>query len=116
MESVPQTPDQQTRNAVTRRILAYVMRGWPRLGEPVVRHRGQFCYVSARLPGEREPAPILRLRYQGSADRWAIGIYLASTDRHTESELPTSFGPKTGTPEEGIDDTFILYAGPKTGH
>ena len=67
------------------------------------------------LPGDREPAPILRLRYQGSADRWAIGIYLASTDRYTESELPTSFGPKTGTPEEGIDDTFILYAGPKTG-
>ena len=101
MESVPQTPDQQTRNAVTRRILACVTRGWPRPGEPVVRHRGQFCYVSARLPGEREPAPILRLRYQGSADRWAIGIYLASTDRYTESELPTSFGPKTGTPEEG---------------
>ena len=47
MESVPQTPDQQTRNAVTRRILACVTRGWPRLGEPVVRHRGQFCYVSA---------------------------------------------------------------------
>jgi hypothetical protein len=80
-----------------------------------VRHRGRFCYVSALLPGYREPAPILRLRYQGSADRWAIGIYLASSDRYTESELPTSFGPKTGTPEEGVDDTFILYAGPKTG-
>ena len=39
-----------------------------------------------------------------------------SSDRYTESELPTSFGPKTGTPEEGVDDTFILYAGPKTGH
>jgi len=87
----------------------------PRLGEPIVRHRGRFCYVSAQLPGYREPAPILRLRYQGSADRWAIGIYLASSDRYTESELPSSFGPKTGTPEEGVDDTFILYAGPKTG-
>ena len=79
-------------------------------------HRGRFCYVSARLPGYRVPAPILRLRYQGSADQWAIGIYLASSDRYTEFELPTSFGPKTGTPEEGVDDTFILYAGPKTGH
>jgi hypothetical protein len=116
MESVPQIPDQQTRNAVTRRIIAHVTRGWPRLGEPAVGYRGQFCYVSARLPGERAPAPILRLRYQGSADQWAIGIYLASTDRYTESELPTSFGPKTGTPEDGIDDTFIHYAGPKTGH
>jgi hypothetical protein len=106
---------QQTRTAVTRRIIAHVRRGWPRLGEPIVHHRGRFCYVSALLPGYREAAPILRLRYEGSADRWAIGIYLASSDRYTESELPTSFGPKTGTPEEGVDDTFILYAGPKTG-
>ena len=116
MDSVPETPGQQTRTAVTRRIIAHVRRGWPRLGEPIVRHRGRFCYVSALLPGHREPTPILRLRYQGSADRWAIGIYLASTGQYTESELPASFGPKTGTPEEGVDDTFILYAGPKTGH
>jgi len=110
MESVPQTPDQQTRAAVTRRIIAHVTRGWPRLGEPVVRHRGQFCYVSDLPPGHREPTPILRLRYQGSADRWAIGIYLASSSRYTESELSASSGPATGTPEEGVDDTFILYA------
>jgi hypothetical protein len=116
MDSVPDTPDPQTRTAVTQRIIAHVRRGWPGLGEPIVRHRGQFCYVSALLPGYREAAPILRLRYQGSADRWAIGIYLASSDRYTESELPTYFGPKTGTPEEGVDDTLILYAGPKTGH
>ena len=31
MDSVPQTPDQQTRNAVTRRIIAHVTAGWPRL-------------------------------------------------------------------------------------
>jgi hypothetical protein len=76
MESVPQTPGQQTRNAVTRRIIAHVTAGWPRLGEPLVRHRGQY----------------------------------------SESELPGSFGPATGTPEQGIDDTFILYAGPPTGN
>lgn len=50
----------------------------------------------------------------GSADRWDIGIYLASDERYTESELPTSFGPRTGTPEEGIDHTFILYPAPST--
>ena len=111
MDSVPGTPDPQTRTAVTQRIIAHVRRGWPRLGEPIVRHRGQFCYVSAVLPGHREPTPILRLRYQGSADRWAIGIYLASTGQYTESELPASFGPTTGTPEEGVDETFVLYAG-----
>ena len=114
MDTVPGTPDPQTRSAVTQRIIAHVTRGWPHLGEPVVRHRGQFCYVAAVLPGHREPTPILRLRYQGSADRWAIGIYLASTGQYTESELPASFGPTTDTPEQGADDTFILYAGPKS--
>lgn len=109
---MPDTPDQQTRTAVTQRLHAHVKRGWPRLGELVVRHRGQFCYVAAVLPGHRDPSPILRLRYQGSADRWAIAIYLASSDRYSESELPTSFGPKTGTPEQGIDHTLVLYAGP----
>jgi hypothetical protein len=70
--------------------------------------------TSALLPGHREPTPILRLRYQGSADRWAIATYLASSGQYSESELPGSFGPVTGTPEQGIDDTFILYAGPTT--
>jgi hypothetical protein len=36
----------------------------------------------------------------------------SGSESYTESELPTSFGPKTGTPEQGIDHTFILYAGP----
>jgi hypothetical protein len=43
------------------------------------------------------------------------GPNTASSGQHTESELPASFGPKTGTPEEGVDDTFILYADPKSG-
>jgi len=112
MNGMSDTPSQQTRTVVTERIIAHAKRGWPHLGEPLVRYRGSFCYVSARLPGHREPAPILRLRYQGSPDRWNIAIYLASDERYTEAELPTSFGPKTGTPEQGIDHTFILYAGP----
>lgn len=112
MTSVPDIPDQATRTAVTERIITHVKDGWPHLGDPVVGFRGQFCYVAAHLSRHGEPSPILRLRYQGSADRWDIGIYLASDERYTESELPTSFGPKTGTPEQGIDHTFILYAGP----
>lgn len=111
---MPDTPDQQTKTTVTQQIRTHLKRGWPRLGEPVVRYRGQFRYVSAILPGHREPAPILRLRYQGSADRRAIAVYLASRETYTESELPASFGPRTGTPEQGIDHTFILYAGPSS--
>lgn len=115
MDSVPQTPDEQTRNAVTRRIIARVAAGWPRLSEPFVRYRGQYCYVAVLLPGHRDPIPILRLRYQGSADEWAIGIYKASTGQYSENEFPGSFGGATGTPEQGIDETFILYADPQPG-
>jgi hypothetical protein len=116
MEPMPAAIDQATRTAVTARITIHVTRGWPRLRTPLVRFRGQFCYVDAVLPGHREPTPILRLRYQGSIEQWNIGIYLTSDERYTEDELPTSFGPRTGTPEEGIDHTFILYAGPSTQH
>ena len=92
MDIVPQTPDPQTRKAVTQRIIAHVTAGWPRLGEPLVRYRGQYCYVSALLPGHREPMPILRLRWQGSPDEWAIGIYKASTDQYSETQLPAEIG------------------------
>jgi hypothetical protein len=33
-----------------------------------MRFRGQFCYVDVILPGHRKPAPIVQLRYQGSAE------------------------------------------------
>lgn len=114
--SAPSQPSQQTRTEVTQRIITHVRRCWPHLGEPIVRHRGQFCYVSARMPGYPEPTPILRLRYEGSADRWAIAIYLFSSERYTEAELPTTLAPVTGTPEEGVDHTFVLYAGPSNCH
>jgi hypothetical protein len=116
MDSVPQTPGPQTRHAITTRIITHVTAGWPHLGEPVVRYRGQYCYVGARLPGHREPTPILRLRWQGPPDEWAIGIYKASTSQYSENELPASLGGATGTPEQGIDETFTLYAGPRTGN
>lgn len=97
-------------------ITAHVTAGWPRLGEPLARYRGQYCYIDALLPCHREPTPILRLRYQGSAGDWAIGIYKASTGQYSENELPGAFGGATGTPEQGIEETFILYAGPRTAN
>lgn len=60
--------------------------------------------------------PILRLRWQGSADDWAIGIYKASTGQYSENELSAALAGGTGTPEQGIDETFILYVGPPTGN
>jgi hypothetical protein len=112
MERMPAEIDQDTRKTVTTRIAAHVRRGWPWLPAPQVHFRGRFCYVAVLLPGHAEPTPILRLRYEGSIEHWAIGIYLASKERYSEAELPTLTGSKTGTPEDGVDDTFILYAGP----
>lgn len=68
MGIVPQTPDRQTRNAVTARIAARVAEGWPRLSDPVVTWRGRYCYVAAKLPGRRQATSFLRLRWQGSPD------------------------------------------------
>ena len=112
---MPQTPDEQTRNAVTQRIAAHVAARWPRLGEPLVTWRGRYCYAAVKLPGHREPTPFLRLRWQGTMDDWGIGIYKATTETYSEKEFPWSFGPLTGTPEQGIDETLELYAGPPTG-
>ena len=37
MDSVPQLPDQQTRNAVTARIIAHATAGWPRSKRSVLK-------------------------------------------------------------------------------
>lgn len=112
-------PDETTRTTVTERINTHVAAGWPHL-QPVVHYSGAFCYVAVQRKGlrlpPRAPDPILRLRYAGSPDQWRIGIYLASKETYTEAELPTTFGPRTGTPEQGIDHTFILYVGPGRHH
>ncbi|MBN1170941.1 MAG: hypothetical protein JXA67_02100 [Micromonosporaceae bacterium] len=89
---------------------------------PIITFRGQFCYVALpgrthtrwlRRPRTDPPSPVLRLRYQGNIDHWKIAIYKYSSESYTEAELPTSFGPVTGTPEEGVNRTFPLYAGPR---
>ena len=80
-----------------------------------VRYRGRYCYVAAKLPGHREATPILRLRWQDDPDNWAIGICKASTGQYSETELPAPFGGAEGTPEQDIDETFVLHAGPGTG-
>ncbi len=98
-----QTPGQQARNAVTARFTAHIAGGWPRLGPSEVRLRGRYCYVAVALPGHGQPTPFLRLRWQGSPDEWAIGIYKATTEQYSENGFPWSYGPLTGTPEQGIE-------------
>ena len=66
-------------------------------------------------PATASRTPFLRLRWTGSPEEWAIGIYKATTESYSENEFPWSYGPLTGTPEQGIDETLALYAGPPTG-
>jgi hypothetical protein len=117
-------PDRSTRDAVTERIFAHARTNWPDT-EVLVRHSGVFCYVAVverakarrwRLfsapADEPDPFTVLRLRYQGSEDRWLIAIYKASTETFCESELPTRFGPTIGTPEQGMDHTLGFWVHP----
>jgi hypothetical protein len=117
-------PDQATKDTVTERIFAHARKHWPQI-EVVVRHSGAFCYVAvlkrsrtrwwhrfASEPDDREPFTVLRLRYQGFADRWLIAIYKASSETFSEDELSTRFGPTIGTPEEGLDHTLGFWVGP----
>ncbi|MFM9706465.1 hypothetical protein [Streptomyces galilaeus] len=62
-------------------------------------HRWRLFPRRAKEPGL---FPVLRLRYQGSADRWLIGICKDRTETFCESELPTRFGPTTGTPPSKV--------------
>ena len=101
MHGVPEHPSPQTRTAVTARITTHVRRGWPHLGKPDVTHRGQFCYVAARLPGHRQPHPILRLRYQGSADRWAIGTTSPAASATPRPNYPRPSAPRPVPPNRG---------------
>jgi len=55
------------------------------------------------------------MRWQGSPDEWAIDIYKATTGQYGENEFLRSYGPLTGTPQQGIDETLARYAGPPTG-
>ena len=91
-----------------------------RLAPPRRAHRPPPRTILLRL-GPACPATASPPRSCGCATRdqptaGPSGSTWPAAASYTESELPTSFGPKTGTPEEGVDDTFILYAGPKTGH
>jgi hypothetical protein len=119
-------PDQATKDAVTERIFAHARTNWPDT-EVLVRHSGAFCYVavlpraktrrwgrlfSTNSDQEREPFPALRLRYQGSVDRWLVGIYQASTETYSEDELPTRFAPTITPPEEGMNHVFGFWVHP----
>lgn len=90
----------------------------PVLVERANQRNGPTPAGSSRRPGGQvfsSPPPFLRLRWTGSPDEWAIGIYKSTTETYSENEFPWSYGPLAGTPEQGIYETLALCAGPPAG-
>ncbi|MET8406469.1 hypothetical protein [Streptomyces sp900116325] len=50
---------------------------------------------------EGESVKLMRLRYHGTANRWAFALYDAGSDRYQDTLLPTGSG--SGTPEDALD-------------
>jgi hypothetical protein len=70
-------------------------------GKPPMCYRGQSCYVDATLPGHRRSTPNPRLRYQGTCERWTIGIWSPAA---------------SGTPSRPTQKRRARHRHPRTGH
>ena len=100
------TPPASTKTSLGQRLNAHARDRWPALDRVQVHFRGQFAYVSGRLP-DGEELPLCRLRYGGSAGRWGFAIYRASHDGYDKSVLPSGY--PAGTPQEALDCACGLY-------
>jgi hypothetical protein len=100
------TPPESTKISLRQRLRAHAQQRWPQVASLDFRYRGAFAYIDAHLP-DGEELPLLRLRYNGSAQHWGFGLYLASSDRYENQLLPT--GLPSGTPEEALDCACGLY-------
>ncbi len=104
-------PPASTKTSLQQRLSARARERWPQLDGVDVRFRGEFAYVTARLP-DGDTMPLMRLRYGGSAARWGFAVYLASKNGYQDSVLPT--GHTAGAPEEALDTACGLYLGDPT--
>ena len=99
-------PPESTKTSLYQKLAARARERWPQLGGVDVRWRGQFAYVSGRLP-DGSSLPLFRLRYADSASTWGFAIYRASRDDYENSYLPN--GLRAGSPEEALDGACGLY-------
>jgi hypothetical protein len=106
MTSLPEP----TKTSLIQSLRAHAREHWPQLADLRVRFRGQFAYLDGEL-ANGDVLPLCRLRYLGSPDVWAFGLYLASSDKYEDQILPT--GSFTGTATDALDCACSLYlAGP----
>ena len=105
------SPPASTKTSLGQRLRERARTRWPQLTSVDVRFRGQFAYVTGRLPDD-ETLPLCRLRYGGSASSWGFAVYRASHDDYQDSILPS--GQFAGTPEQALDCACGLYLGDPT--
>ena len=104
-------PPESTKTSLYQKLTARARERWPQVGGVDVRWRGQFAYVSGRLP-DGTSLPLFRLRYAGSASTWGFAVYRASHDDYEDSILPS--GWPAGSPQEALDCACGLYLGDHT--
>jgi hypothetical protein len=105
------SPPPSTKTSLGQRLRERARQRWPQLAGIDVRFRGQFAYVTGKLPDGSE-LPLCRLRYVGYASTWGFAIYRASHDDYQDNYLPS--GQPSGTPEEALDCACGLYLGDPT--
>jgi hypothetical protein len=111
-----------------RRILDYAAKHCPgKFTRIDVRFRGPFCYIDVYPepdtaaagvppPGQTRaewiesprntPTHLCRIRYTGSADRWAFAWYSYAHEKYQPSFLIT--GSSHGTPEEAFETSTLF--------
>jgi hypothetical protein len=100
------SPPASTKSSLTQRVAARARERWPALRRTDVRFRGTFAYIDGHLP-DGTIAPLCRLRYGGSANRWGFAIHRASHDDYQDSILPSGY--TADSPEEALDCACGLY-------
>ncbi len=105
------SPPASTKTSLGQKLRERARQRWPQLAGIGVRFRGQFAYITGKLPDGSE-LPLCRLRYVGYASTWGFAIYRASHDDYQDNYLPS--GQPAGTPEEALDCACGLYLGDPT--
>jgi len=100
------SPPASTKASLGQRLRERARQRWPQLAGIDVRFRGQFAYITGKLPDGSE-LPLCRLRYGGYASIWGFAIYRASHDDYDESIFPT--GLPIGTCQQALDTACGLY-------
>ena len=87
------SPPASTKTSLGQKLRERARQRWPELTGIGVRFRGQFAYITGKLPDGSE-LPLCRLRYVGYASTWGFAIYRASHDDYQDNYLPSGSHPE----------------------